>query len=317
MAASRWLCRRTSWRRAFALSAALHALALVGLALVPGPKAVHPTEQRFPNTFVCPVGAAEAESGSAFLFPHALPGSAMPGPSGGQPQSTPLPFQPQLIDAGNGQVPPEPSTKGSADGSAGGKNPGPPGNGQGVGSSGIPGGNGGTFFNVAVRGQRVVYVIDRSSSMGKRGALDIARRELLASLQALPADASFQVIVYNSTAQPLMAGLPGWLRATPENRQLAAQALARLDATGGTVHHLALPMALALRPNMIFFLTDADDLSPWYLDEITRQNQSHCRAAIHVIELNIGNRGRPDMPLQAFARQNQGRYQAVDLDHVQ
>jgi len=51
-------------------------------------------------------------------------------------------------------------------------------------------------------------VIDRSISMATSGALSRAKRELVASLRALPADARFQVIVYSHFAQPLLPG--GW-----------------------------------------------------------------------------------------------------------
>jgi hypothetical protein len=118
--------------------------------------------------------------------------------------------------------------------------------------------------------------------------------------------------VYNSSAHPLIQGHPGWFQATPENKGRVAQELAQLDATRGTVHSLALPLALTLQPDVIYFLTDADDLEPAYLADITRHNK--CRAAIHVIELNTGNRANPDMPLQVFARQNHGIYLAVDLE---
>jgi hypothetical protein len=173
-------------------------------------------------------------------------------------------------------------------------------------------GQGGTsFFKVPARGRRIVYVIDRSSSMGRHGALNIARQELVASLHALPADASFQIIVYNSTAQPLIEEHPGWLAATADNKLRVARDLAALEATHGTKHDRALPMALALQPDVIFFLTDADDLDPRQLATLTARNQG--RAAIHVIELNTNNVGRTDAPLQVFARQNRGTYHAVDL----
>jgi hypothetical protein len=146
--------------------------------------------------------------------------------------------------------------------------------------------------------------------MGRDGRLDAARRELLASLAQLPEGARFQVIVYNSTATPLLPDCPGWLPATAESRRRVALTLVALEAEGATRHDLALPKALALEPDVIFFLTDADDLTEDYRRLVTRCN--HGRSVIHVIELNTAHRGRPDMPLQALARENGGAYQAVD-----
>jgi len=170
------------------------------------------------------------------------------------------------------------------------------------------------FFQVAAQGRAIVYVIDRSASMGLNGALAAARRELLASLDRLPPDARFQVIVYNRTPEPLrLGGRTGLAFATPENKQQAAALLEGLTAEGSTEHLPALKAALALDPDVIFFLTDADDLQVGQVSAVTAIN--HGRTAIHAIELNTANRGREDMPLQVLARDNRGLYQAVDLDH--
>src|SRR5581483_7459538 len=66
-----------------------------------------------------------------------------------------------------------------------------------------PGGNsnggppGASFFQVASPARSVVYVLDRSGSMGPSGALERAKAELLLSLRRLPPEMLFQVIAYN------------------------------------------------------------------------------------------------------------------------
>jgi hypothetical protein len=185
-----------------------------------------------------------------------------------------------------------------------------------VASPGTPAG-GTTFFQVAAQGQRIVYVIDRSMSMGLEGRLAAARRELLASLERLPATASFQVIVYNSTPQTLaLAGRTALAPATAENKREAALLLKEVFAEGRTNHLPALRQALLLQPDVVFFLTDADDLKDADVREATRINyqQNGGRTAIHTIELTADNRGRPDMPLQVLARDNHGVYRAVSLE---
>ena len=84
---------------------------------------------------------------------------------------------------------------------------------------------------------------------------------------------------------------------------------------GGTDHVPALKRALALHPEVIFFLTDADELTEKQVNEITWFNpqRSECRSHIYTIELNTRNRGRDFMPLQILARNNGGTYQAVSL----
>jgi hypothetical protein len=170
-----------------------------------------------------------------------------------------------------------------------------------------------TFFEVPSRAQSVVYVIDRSASMGLHGALERAKRELLASLDRLVPTALFQVIVYNSRAQPLRFDLPGLVPATPENKVLIAQALAELQAEGGTRQDQALPRALALQPDVVYFLTDAGDLTETQVRSMTQGNRRRC--VIHVIELTTGKRAGAEMPLQLLARENAGVYHAVDLDN--
>ena len=187
--------------------------------------------------------------------------------------------------------------------------------GAGTGQSAMPrlaGGATTTFFGVPAQGLRIVYVLDRSCSMGLQGALTAARRELEKSLARLPAPALFQVIEYNTSAAPLLGGKT-LLPATPENICLATEALEALTPARGTLHLEALLMALALHPDAIYFLTDADDLNPADCAQVTRANAG--ASTIHTFELTIANRGHPDMPMQRLARDNHGTYQAIDLLH--
>jgi hypothetical protein len=184
--------------------------------------------------------------------------------------------------------------------------------GQGAGVSGVAGGVASTsFFAVPAQGQRFVYVLDRSGSMGLHQALAIACRELAASLARLPATASFQVIQYNSSAAPLVGRQGELVPATADNIRQATAALEALPASGTTKHLPALQMALALAPDVIYFLTDGDDLDDTDPARVARLNAGRC--VIHTIELTLAHRGLPDKPLQRLARENRGTYQAVDL----
>ena len=82
-----------------------------------------------------------------------------------------------------------------------------PGSGTG-GGGGVGGGSGGgagrgigpgtQFFGARDHARSFAYVIDCSGSMATRHSLDVAKRELLASLSQLAPDAQFAVIFYNS-----------------------------------------------------------------------------------------------------------------------
>lgn len=173
--------------------------------------------------------------------------------------------------------------------------------------------DGARFFDVEAPGRTFVYVIDRSSSMGPSGGLRAAREQLLNSLQQLPSSARFQVIVYNRVAEPLLPDHPSLLETTPENLQRVAERLSGLLAEGGTDHLPALRRALALRPDVIFFLTDADDLTNDLLRAVARLNPGR-HTIIHAIELNCLNRERADMPMHVLARENGGMYRGVVVD---
>lgn len=185
--------------------------------------------------------------------------------------------------------------------------------GEGTRSGSSPSGQAaGTLFAPAVRARSVVFVIDRSVSMGLNGALAHVKRELMASLDRLPSDVRFQVIFYNRSAQPLiLGGAVNMALATLANRAAVAQQLDALLAEGATEHLPALSLALSYDADVIYFLTDADDLRPEQVRQVTQMNRG--RAVIHTIELTTANAGRLDMPLQTLARENRGTYRAVAL----
>jgi hypothetical protein len=178
---------------------------------------------------------------------------------------------------------------------------------------GRPGGAGygvTSFFQIATCGLRIVYVIDRSSSMGETGALALAKRELYASLDRLVPEARFQIIAYNRSAEPLRVnGQSGLLPATPDNKRRAALLIDSLRAEGGTEHLTALRRALQLQPDVLFFLTDADALTEEQARRITRLN--HGRTVIHAIEMGTLHPTGPATPLQLLARDNRGTYRGV------
>lgn len=266
--------------------------------------------------FTLDTRAPDAKEGISLMLVDAVCLSSQPARSQTVPvlPATPLIMPPSPVTPVVNEVAPVAPGSGSAAGVSQTANAGPAGNGTG----GQPRGSAGTgttsFFQIATQARSVVYVIDRSASMGINGRLAAARRELLASLDRLPPTARFQVVPYNRFAEPLrVGGRTDLLEATAANIQTVAKLLEALVAEGGTDHWPALHRALALQPDVIFFLTDADDLRIEQVRAITQLN--HGRTAIHTIELNTLNRDREDMPLHLLAHTNQGQYQAVDVPH--
>ena len=170
-----------------------------------------------------------------------------------------------------------------------------------------------SFFGSPSKGTRFVFVIDRSASMGH--ALPIAKAELLATLEKLPPNAEFQVICYDLDPQIVLdaQNRQTLLPATAENKQRTARFLDKLAAEGGTDHLAALRRALTLNPQVIYFLTDADELKPQQVRELTVLNQRGPNACIHCIELSLNVEYRTDKPMRVLARENRGEYRIIDL----
>jgi hypothetical protein len=167
------------------------------------------------------------------------------------------------------------------------------------------------FFPAGDSIHSVAYVVDCSLSMGEHHALDRAKAELLASLESLPATARFQVILYNREAAPLLIqGQRGLLPMRADVLKEVAARIAAQEATRGTDHWKALSRGLALQPEVLYLVTDADDLEPITVRNVTRLNRG--RTIIHAIELNNHPTARPDSPLRQLAAANGGTYRHIN-----
>jgi hypothetical protein len=177
-----------------------------------------------------------------------------------------------------------------------------------------------SVFGIEGEGFKFVYVFDRSGSMGGTGrnALNASKAELLASLESLGSTHQFQIIFYNE--QPTMfplAGQQGRLVFGEEaNKSAAYRFVQSITADGATDHELALRAALRMNPDVIFFLTDADEpsLSPAQLERISRTNAG--RSVINSIEFGLGPWLGQDNFLVELARRNGGQHSYVDISRM-
>ena len=108
-------------------------------------------------------------------------------------------------------------------------------------------------------GKSVVYVLDRSTSMGlTRETFDAARSAVLASVLALPDDTRVQVIAYSGAAVRLLPGQDLPKKSDRFCEDLAA-ALDSLKPEGESRHDRALRGALSLGAEILVFITDAGE----------------------------------------------------------
>lgn len=118
------------------------------------------------------------------------------------------------------------------------------------------------FFGLEARGKRVVYVCDRSASMGEPDGrpLAAAKAELIRSLDGLGDSQQFGIVFYNerqrvfsptgATVRPMFA--------SDESRRQARAFIEEVPAVGGTRHAEAIASALRIGADVVFVLTDAD-----------------------------------------------------------
>ncbi len=153
---------------------------------------------------------------------------------------------------------------------------------------------------------------------GHAGApLSAAKRELIASLNDLGQTQQFQIIFYNE--QPRIfnpSGISGRLVfGTDQNKYLAQKFVGSITAFGNTRHEEALALALRMSPDVVFFLTDADEprMTAAELARIARLNPG---ATINTIEFGYGTPLDRDNFLVKLAQQNGGTHVYVDVSKL-
>ena len=277
---------------AIAASVAVHAGLFIALALAPAGAA--PTVPSAPVDFVVIVGNGDkspAPAAPTVEYPSAAPPSVEMSSRLIEEQPAPEPSPPETAPIVRVSPPPHAKPAGSGEGSLEG---------------------GPNLFPAAGSGQSVVYVLDRSMSMGLHDGFRRARAELVASLRRLPSSARFQVIAYNDIAEPLVVrGSAALLSADRENLDEAAQLVYRLQARGRTNHLNALRHGLMLLPDVLYLVTDADELSVAEVTAVTRFNSG--RTSIHVVEMSARADDGSDTVLHQLAMQNRGTYRRVSV----
>jgi len=173
-------------------------------------------------------------------------------------------------------------------------------------------------FGVEGVGTKFVYAFDRSVSMNMEGRLSAAKRQLIESLDALESIHQFQILFFNSrtTSPDLSGGQNRIAFASEQNKRLAEQFVTGVMADGGTDRFVALRNALAFSPDVVFFLTDADDpMSPAEMQQIQHRNR-RIGATICTIEFGSGRPHGRNNFLKQLAKMTGGQYGYVDTTRL-
>jgi hypothetical protein len=306
----------TRWRPAipaWLISALIHAMVLTLLALtLRFSPAQAPGDERIAEVGI----VLKRQDGERTYFEH---------PAEGQQQSNAAPSMTSLADALEQSSPIDPSSElPSVRNVIGMGNPEGGGieraadalSGQGAGRD-TSGGEGRTsVFGVEGKGSKFAYVFDRSASMegSGRSPLSVAKGEMIASLESLGPMHQFLIIFYNE--RPWVFNPAGetykLALATDRNKEQAKRFIGSMTAEGGTRHEEALLAAIRTQPDVIFFLTDADEprMTAAQLDKIHRRAGG---IAINTIEFGFGPESGGVNFLARLAQQNGGQYKYIDV----
>lgn len=207
---------------------------------------------------------------------------------------TPTPFDTQMVGLSGGQGLGAEIGTGRGQGSGAGE-------GDGAGSG---------FFGLSAEGRRVVYVVDASRSMNHpypgptKTRFGRVKLELVNAISAMTDEQEFFIVYFNDQAWPMPATT--MKLAVPSVRYKYLQWAVAAKTGGGTDPEAALFIALSLKPDVIYFLTDGD-FNRQVVEHVRVSNQQ-LRIAIHTI--GFGDEiGKP--LLEAIAEQNGGTYQFI------
>jgi Ca-activated chloride channel family protein len=147
--------------------------------------------------------------------------------------------------------------------------------------------------------------------MEQSSALEIAKAELLGSLDRLPPDTRFAVVFYNLDPERVVAEDGGLLNATSANKERIRTLSRALKPYGGTDHVAALRAGLRLKPEVIYFLTDGQRMSP---DDVARLiAEAGGRTRIQAIEFGQGPALGASANLERLAQGTGGAYRYLDV----
>jgi hypothetical protein len=251
-------------------SIAFHALLLAIMYVLVFPYSAPTSEVEHSVTFAQIIGEVDA-TGSIPAPPVESPLSLSQAASTAPADSREMRFEPRIsaLDEAAGGLPGLATDAGTSGGLGGdgfpgvpaiGLGGGPPGSDGPEGVSGVSlGGTGNVSFfglqSTAPGVRSIVYVVDRSYSMV--GIMDAVKAELRRSINALRRSQKFHVVFYNSGA-PLQNPPEALVPAIQVHKSKFFEFQDSVDPIGGSEPLNAMRVALALRPDVVYFLSDGE-----------------------------------------------------------
>jgi hypothetical protein len=174
-------------------------------------------------------------------------------------------------------------------------------------------------FGIEGEGSRFVYVFDRSDSMNSPEGkpLQRAKDELLTSLKSLGPIHQFQIVFYNDHPLPFGGtNRPKLLRGEEQLKELAQRFVREMKGQGGTNHLDALSMALDMNPDVLFFLTDADDNPGFQKIQRVIDRAERIGTTIHCVQFGNGGRTFGSNWINQLADTTRGRFKYINVNEL-
>jgi von Willebrand factor type A domain len=296
------LCRRNlDWL----ISAGIHTVILLAIGMTAWSASKRSTTVQFESALG--VNLAETDFESVF------PGDGNMG-GGGTPSEKLEDQLPPTFDAIFDAQPRDFVNKGFAPliggtGDSTGRGDGGEGGGRGGGTgTGVGPGIGAGFFGTTGAGNSFVYIVDMSGSMhGTR--FERAKKELIRSIKKLGPEQKFYVYFFNDRTYGLFDPKPaaGMIPANNTNKDRAKRWIDTRQAESTTNPNYALQLALEMRPDVIFLLTDGELDEPEAIRQMIRKTNRY-NVVIHTIAFENEDGG---VTLKTIAEENSGTYRFV------
>jgi len=165
-----------------------------------------------------------------------------------------------------------------------------------------------SFFNSTVTAQRIVFVVDASTSM-RGDKFDRAKEELLTAVSNLNPRQRFYVYFFSDKDYAMLAprSPSDMLPLTTPNWEALVRWVEDQGLVGDTRPQTALRKALNLKPDVIYLLTDGDfnDDTAVYLMRV-----SNYKVRINTIGFGVGGNSRD--VLQRIARKFRGEFVEIE-----
>jgi Mg-chelatase subunit ChlD len=179
-----------------------------------------------------------------------------------------------------------------------------------------------TLLGIEGKGSKFVYVFDHSGSMGVPGnkPLNRAKKELLASVDALADVQQFYIVFYNQDQKVFRIDPTGGrlIFGTDNNKRLAKQFVDSIKAEGATRHVDALVLALKMHPDVIFLLTDGDPPDDLTKDELARVEKMNGNGTvIDVIQISPPPGDGQENRLETLAKRSGGQHVYIDFNKAE